>query len=177
MVCIVKIEGRVKVPDYVAATVTAYRTALDQIWVDLNAGIDVADAYPLATRQRRELAQTFSRGQQATADGLTPGFLEGPRHQSLVIGRNPRHRGLFVGKVCGVAERSVRAELDGPLKRGDGLVFDSGRPEQREVGGNVHHVIDADGPSLTDETDQGTVALLFGPDFVAHRIQIGRAHL
>ena len=172
-VCSFKIEGRLKGPDYVAATVTAYRTALDQIWVDLNAGIDVADAYPLATRQRRELAQTFSRGQHATADGLTPGFLEGPRHQSLVIGRNPRHRGLFVGKVCGVAERSVRAELDGPLKRGDGLVFDSGRPEQREVGGNVHHVIDADGTSLTDETDQGTVELLFGPDFVANRIRVG----
>lgn len=168
-----KIEGRLKGPEYVAATVTAYRTALDQIWDDLNAGIDVADAYPLATQQRRELAQAFSRGQHATADGLTPGFLEGPRHQALVIGRNPRHRGLFVGKVSGITGHGVRVELDGPVKRGDGLVFDSGRPEQREIGGNVHHVIDTNGTSLTDEADQGSVELRFGPDFVVNRVRPG----
>ena len=168
-----KIEGRLKGPEYVVATVRAYRTALDQIWDDLGAGIDVADNHPLDTRQRRALAQVFSRGQHAAADGLTAGFLEGPRHQALVIGRNPRHRGVFVGRVMGIDGRSVRAELDGPVKRGDGLVFDSGRPEQREIGGNVHHVINDDGTSLTNETDRGTVELLFGPDFVANRVRVG----
>ena len=168
-----KIEGRLKGPEYVVATVRAYRTALDQIWDDLGAGIDVADNHPLDTRQRRALAQVFSRGQHAAADGLTAGFLEGPRHQALVIGRNPRHRGVFVGRVMDVTGRSIRAELDGPVKRGDGLVFDSGHPEQREIGGNVHHVIDSDGTSLTSETDQGTVELLFGPDFVAKHVRVG----
>jgi len=75
-----KIEGRLKGPEYVRETVAAYRDGLDRIWRDLKSDM-VADAtYRLPTDQRRRLAQAFSRGQDANADGLTPGFLEGPQH-------------------------------------------------------------------------------------------------
>jgi hypothetical protein len=42
--------------------------------------------------------QVFARGQDLEYGGLTPGFLEGPQHQRLVRGRNPRHRGVLVGE-------------------------------------------------------------------------------
>lgn len=168
-----KIEGRLKGPEYVLATVSAYREALDTIWNDLQGGKEVGNTRALRTDQRRRLAQAFSRGQDATADGLTPGFLLGPKHQALVIGRNPRHRGLLIGEVSEVRDRGIVTRLQGPVKRGDGLVFDRGRPEDREFGGNVHHVIDAHGESLKTETDEGQVELLFGPDFALDRIQPG----
>lgn len=48
----------------------------------------------------------FARGQDAEHAGLTPGFLEGTRHQRLVRGRAPRHRGVLVGSVAAVDARS-----------------------------------------------------------------------
>jgi collagenase-like PrtC family protease len=163
-----KIEGRLKGPDYVVATVGAYRDALDRCWG--------GEAVPDATSQRarrRQLAQVFSRGQDAEHDGLTPGFLDGPRHQSLVIGRNPRHRGLYIGRVDKVTRSGVQLALRGPVKRGDGLVFDRGRPQEQEVGGNVHHVLDGGGESLTGETDLGHVELRFGQDFALAKVHVG----
>lgn len=165
-----KIEGRLKGPDYVLATVSAYRETLDRIWAHLH---DSADTVHADRAQRRRLAQVFSRGQNADADGLTPGFLLGPQHQHLVIGRNPRHRGLFVGEVSALTGRGMRTRLQGPVKRGDGLVFDRGQAELREFGGNVHHVIDHDGISLTEETDRGEVELLFGDALPLARINPG----
>ncbi len=79
----------------------------------------------------------FARGQDAEHRGLTPGFLAGVRHQSLVRGRAPRHRGLYLGRVAAVTRRGVTLALEGPVKRGDGLVFDFGDPEAQEEGGKV----------------------------------------
>jgi hypothetical protein len=50
----------------------------------------------------RSLAQVFSRAQDESFVGLTPGFLEGSQHQRLVRGRAPRHRGLCLGHISGV---------------------------------------------------------------------------
>lgn len=46
--------------------------------------------------------QVFARGQDWSHPGLTPGFLLGPRHQELVRGRGPRHRGNYAGRVVKV---------------------------------------------------------------------------
>jgi hypothetical protein len=43
----------------------------------------------------------FSRAQDESFAGLTPGFLEGSKHQRLVRGRAPRHRGLCLGRIAG----------------------------------------------------------------------------
>jgi hypothetical protein len=43
----------------------------------------------------------FSRAQDESFAGLTPGFLEGSKHQRLVRGRAPRHRGLCLGRISG----------------------------------------------------------------------------
>jgi hypothetical protein len=45
-----------------------------------------------------QLRQVFARGQDIEHSGLTPGFLQGKQHQQLVIGRNPRHRGVCLGR-------------------------------------------------------------------------------
>ncbi len=168
-----KIEGRLKGPEYVLATVSAYRETVDQVCAERVAGRLPEETHRIDPQQRRRLAQVFARGQRADADGLTPGFLEGTRHQSLVIGRSPRHRGVFVGEVVGVSSRGVATRLSGPVKRGDGVVFDRGHPEEQEVGGPVHHILDRAGDSLTGEIDSGKVELRFGPDFPHQRVNVG----
>ena len=78
--------------------------------------------------------QVFSRGQDTEHKGLTPGFLEGPVHQRLVRGRAPRHRGVLLGTVAAIKGGRVGLKLLAPVKRGDGVVFDQGTPEEDECG-------------------------------------------
>jgi hypothetical protein len=85
---------------------------------------------------RLDLTHVFARGQDENNDGLTPGFFEGPKHQRLVRGRSPRHRGVHVGRVISSDKGVVIVQLDEkllldlssdpPLKRGDGIVVDRG---------------------------------------------------
>ncbi|NUN50069.1 MAG: U32 family peptidase, partial [Candidatus Brocadiae bacterium] len=118
----IKIEGRLKTPEYVANVTRFYRDRLDA----LAAG---TDGSPTPERVR-ELELSFSRG-------FSPGFLKGVNHQELVRGRSPKKRGVYVGRVEGAARGRVRVEAGVPLKPGDGLVFDQGRPEEEETGGRV----------------------------------------
>lgn len=166
-----KIEGRLKGPEYVYATVSAYRKALDEIWQKHDAD-KALPSFPIPVETRRELAQVFSRGQDESADGLTPGFFEGVQHQKLVIGRSPRHRGLYIGKVAAVSKRGFSLALSNPLKRGDGLVFDNGHAERHEPGGNVYG-IRRKGKDIDGEIDNGYVELDMGRQFKLSRINVG----
>ncbi|MBN9523597.1 U32 family peptidase, partial [bacterium] len=127
-----KIEGRLKGGPYVAATTQTYRRAID--------AATGGQTFRMSRREKLDLAQTFSRG-------LTPGFLDGVNHQMLVRGRFPKSRGVRIGTVAAVTRRGVRvepAEAVGDLvKPGDGVVFDLGRPEEREPGGRVWGVAPA----------------------------------
>jgi putative protease len=121
-----KIEGRLKGPHFVAAATKAYRDAID--------AAAARRPFALPPDQAQDLQQTFSRG-------FTPGFLEGPNHQRLVAGRFPKSRGLLIGRVIAASRRGVRVELtDGHLAAGDGVVFDLGRPEEKEPGGRIWEV-------------------------------------
>jgi collagenase-like PrtC family protease len=142
-----KIEGRLKGPEYVAATTSAYRKAVDDAWEALSAAerdassgvvsasiaAAVASAPPPSEGVLRDLAQVFARGQDEEHGGLTPGFLDGVSHQSLVRGRAPRHRGVLLGTVVSVTRRGVAVALHGGavVRRGVGVVFDRGKARTR----------------------------------------------
>lgn len=140
-----------------ASTVLAYREAIDFAWGRMLEGASDDEACLPAARLQElssSLAQVFARAQDEQHDGLSPGFLDGVRHQRLVRGRSPGHRGVLVGRVEQVKPREnlvvvwceqsegVRA---GEMKRGDGVVFDSVKPrraigEEGEEGGAVYDV-------------------------------------
>ena len=124
-----KIEGRLKGPEYVAATTALYRAAID--------GAATSD-------QRGAALQTFTRGSG-------PGFFPGVDHQRLVEGRSCDHRGLEVGTSEGVRRAqgkawiAVRPGADGgtggeSIARGDGLLVEGGWGGEGEVGGRVWDV-------------------------------------
>jgi putative protease len=147
-----KIEGRLKSPEYVANITRAYRKALDELRFtndDLRADA-VAEALDQPGPRKSQIAnrksdspgdsQTRYELEMAFSRGLHTGWLGGINNQQLVHGRFGKKRGVYLGTVAHVLRDSVRIQLEGPLKRGDGVVFDAGKPEEKEEGGRVYEI-------------------------------------
>lgn len=128
-VCSLKIEGRLKGPEYVATTVDAYKKALERAKTNLSPS--------LPWEETRDLQLAFSRG-------FSPGFLEGVNHQQLVRGRFPKARGVYVGELVGTGPSGgycLKLSSKNPdLAAGDGIVFDLGKPQTKEPGGRIRHL-------------------------------------
>ncbi len=124
-----KIEGRLKTPEYVANITKVYRKALDGI-AHSEQRVE-RDADPVADRYDLEMA--FSRG-------LHSGWFGGINNQELVHARFGKKRGVYLGEVARVQGEKVFIRLQAPLKPGDGVVFDAGHPDQKEEGGRVYEV-------------------------------------
>ena len=76
----------------------------------------------------------------AFSRGLHTGWFGGINNQELVHGRFGKKRGVYLGAVECVARDRVRIRLEGPIKPGDGVVFDAGKPEEQEEGGRVYEI-------------------------------------
>jgi U32 family peptidase len=126
-----KIEGRLKTPEYVASVTRVYRSALDQICENLAPEID---------RDTYNLEMAFSRG-------LYTGWFQGIDNQALVHARFGKKRGVYLGEVTRVyADReAITLNPIADIKAGDGIVFDCGHPEVREEGGRVYEVFKGNG--------------------------------
>jgi putative protease len=137
-----KIEGRLKSPEYVANITRVYRRALDEVMEKAEPGLRTAservgDAAlhpafdPAAARYDLEMG--FSRG-------LHTGWFRGINNQELAHARFGTKRGVYLGRVTGVGGEQVSVTLEAALKPGDGIVFDAGRPDEKEEGGRVYQV-------------------------------------
>ncbi|WP_225411896.1 U32 family peptidase [Stigmatella hybrida] len=109
-----KIEGRLKGPAYVTSTVEGYRRWVESI---LAGAPDEA-----------QLARDLSGMSLAYSRGFSHGFLAGSDHQTLVEGRFPKHRGLYLGRVQSVSGKEVRVSPDERPWTG-GLGLEADRPE------------------------------------------------
>jgi len=138
-----KIEGRLKSPEYVASVTRVYRQALDRAMAEF-AGKAAPEFSPAAARY--ELEMSFSRG-------LSTGWFRGLNNQELVHARFGTKRGVYLGQVAAVDSASVRFHPEAAIKPGDGIVFDAGRPDEKEEGGRVYQVEAAPG---------GATSLRFG---------------
>jgi len=130
-----KIEGRLKTPEYVASITRVYRQALDELRFTNGDLREVTDELksPQNPKARYETEMAFSRG-------LHTGWFGGVNNQELVHARFGTKRGVFLGDVTRVQGERVFLKLQAPLKPGDGIVFDAGRPDEREQGGRVYEV-------------------------------------
>jgi putative protease len=130
-----KIEGRLKSSEYVANITRIYRQALD------NCGLRIADCgFPAAGSSNPQSESPQYEMEMAFSRGLYPGWLGGINNQQLVHARFGKKRGVYLGEVERVLRDHVVVQLQGPLKPGDGVVFDAGAPEDREEGGRVYEV-------------------------------------
>ncbi|MCI0535618.1 MAG: U32 family peptidase [Verrucomicrobiales bacterium] len=132
-----KIEGRLKSPEYVANITRIYRQALDQGQPG-SAGAEPSreagqNSKSKIRNPKYEMEMAFSRG-------LYTGWFRGINNQQLVHARFGKKRGVYIGEVTRTQNGRVFLDLVAPLKPGDGVVFDSGHPEENEEGGRVYEV-------------------------------------
>jgi putative protease len=123
-----KIEGRLKAPEYVANVTRVYRQALNQI---IKTHIET---FSHTEKDQYNLEMAFSRG-------LYTGWFEGINNQELVHGRFGKKRGVYLGEVTRIKNAEITVKLEAPVKAGDGIVFDCGHPERKEEGGRIYAVI------------------------------------
>ncbi len=120
-----KIEGRLKTPEYVANVVQAYRTAIDHAVR--------GQTKTWTPEEQRQLELSFSRG-------FSPGWLEGNNHKRLTPGLSSSKRGVRVGQVLRKQNGRLLADLQLPLAKGDGIVLQGDRLAGKEVGGRIYEI-------------------------------------
>lgn len=166
-----KIEGRLKSPEFVETAVRSLRR-----WID-----SIAEGDAESPEAQRTLSEDLKDASVAYSRGFSDGFLGGSDHQLLVDGTFPRSRGYLLGTVVSVNGYSVtverasspdvqqlddrRGRLLSPLpdlgasgqrangpkpaplqpERGMGVAFDAGNPQdQNEPGGPIFGVENVD---------------------------------
>ncbi|MFQ3636676.1 MAG: DUF3656 domain-containing protein [Cyanobacteriota bacterium] len=133
-VACLKIEGRLKSPEYVANVTRVYRNALDRVWQQMPECPTAPPPHrPNPPQDRYNLEMAFSRG-------LHTGWFRGINNQELVHARFGKKRGVYLGEVTRIRNERVAIALQAPLKPGDGVVFDNGHPAEQEEGGRVYSV-------------------------------------
>ncbi len=144
-----KIEGRLKTPEYVANVTRVYRQALDRV---------ISTDQSVSTPQDQyNLEMAFSRG-------LYTGWFRGIDNQALAHARFGKKRGVYLGEVAQIQDEKIKIRLEAPLKPGDGVVFDNGHPEIQEEGGRIYAI---------DQSKQEAI-LTFGRDRLNfRRIRVG----
>jgi putative protease len=152
-----KIEGRLKTPEYVANVTRVYRQAIDRLFPQNQPAPKPEAAKAITAQITQEsgydLQMSFSRG-------LFTGWLGGIDNQKLVHARFGTKRGVFLGEVSRVEAPIVWLRVQAPVKAGDGVVFDAGRPDEGEEGGRI----------FTLKTRKDEVGLSFDPS----RVDFGR---
>ena len=115
-----KIEGRMKKPSYVAATVTAYKEALensDTIGFDLNKRIS-------------ELQVSFNRD-------FTKGYILNELPFDINNDKRPNHQGIEIGKVLSYDRGRTTVKLFDTLTVSDGIRIEG----KSDIGGVVSRIL------------------------------------
>ncbi len=101
-----KVEGRMKRPEYVATVIRNYRQMIDNYY-------DQQRSFKVPKIVHKELEQIFNRG-------FTTGYFYGHQYKDLMSYERPNNRGLFLGSITKVFHQSIKIKLAEPLSLGDG---------------------------------------------------------
>ena len=108
-----KIEGRMKKPEYVATVINSYRNAIDEYQATKKVNI--------STETMEDLYTIFNRK-------FTKGLILGEVGEDVMNSNVPNNQGLYVGKVVDYNKKAKRLKikLEGTLKKGDGINLGGG---------------------------------------------------
>ena len=101
-----KIEGRMKRPEYVYLVTSIYRKAIDSYY--LNGSVNIREEDIL------ELKKIYNRE-------FTKGFLFGEENNNITNEYRPNHMGIKIGKVVSVTKKSVLIKLSSDVSIHDGI--------------------------------------------------------
>lgn len=136
-----KIEGRMKRPEYVATVVRLYRQALSRIG-------DQMDHGPLLTEEEhQELLQVFNRD-------FTSGYFRENLGAELMSYNRPNNRGTRLGRVARLDYGRLSLKLEATLHPGDGIEFWTGRGREGVTVGKIWRELTEVVEGLRGETVQ-----------------------
>jgi len=138
-----KIEGRMKRPEYVATVTRIYRKALDSLELGIQRDLDPKDRY--------ELTQIFNRG-------FTPGYFKGYQGADMMSFSRPNNRGTLLGRIVGINKNWLSLKLENYLNVGDGVEVWTNRGREGVV---VNKIYNSAGESVTKATAGETVSIEF----------------
>ena len=113
-----KIEGRMKTPEYVATVTRIYRKYLDL-------AINSSSSYKIETQDKQDLLQVFNRG------GFSTGHLSGSANRDLVYPDKSNNMGIFLGNVSNFNNNKghITFTTNASLKVGDTISIENRKHE------------------------------------------------
>ena len=108
-VAALKIEGRMKSPEYVASVVSVYRAALDRV-------LAATSDFQVLPAETERLEEAFNRG-------FTHGYLADIRDDRMMSYTRPNNRGVPLGRVAGTSPGRATIALDRSLESADVIEF------------------------------------------------------
>lgn len=133
-----KIEGRLKRPEYVGVVTGVYRRVLDLL--------ESGEAFDSAA-MRSELMAIFNRG------GFTKGYYLGEKQ--VIYPERPNHCGVKVGRV--LSEDGREAEFSKRIFAGDGVEL---RKDGKGIGGGAVYSIRSQGKNVKDALGRAQINAL-----------------
>lgn len=105
-----KIEGRMKSPEYVGIVTAKYRKALNSI-------LELCNSSHITDTDRKELLQIFNRG------GFSKGYFYGKQPLETVYKEQPKNIGVPLGQLLSwdTVKSAVTVKLSESLVQGDGI--------------------------------------------------------
>lgn len=113
-----KIEGRMKKPEYVALVVSQYRQVVDEI---TNGCIDMS-----FDSAREEMERLFNRG-------FTKGFLGEDFGVDIVSSDKPNNRGFYLGTIEKLEKNKIYFKTNSEINLGDELLVRDKENEERVI--------------------------------------------
>jgi putative protease len=101
-----KIEGRMKSPEYVYTVTKLYREAIDSYYEKKEVFID--------KKELNNLQKLFSRG-------FTKGYLFNEKIDNILNTQRPNHQGIYIGKIVNYNNNFVSLKLVSDVSINDGL--------------------------------------------------------
>ena len=115
-----KIEGRMKSPEYVYTIVKKYREAIDKCYK--------GEKYKLSKKDFNQIKVVFNRE-------FTKGYLFNEKNSLIVNINNVNHQGIVIGKVENRSDKELYIRLSDTLSYGDGI-----RIKDTEFGFNINQM-------------------------------------
>lgn len=120
-----KIEGRMKSPEYVAIVTGVYRAALDRAYQD-------PDSFEVTIAEHSVLAEAFSRG-------FSTAYLTDERGNDMMSYGRPNNRGILIGRVARKEGPDAVIALEQALDGDDTIEFWTGKGRFAQKAGVLKH--------------------------------------
>ena len=109
-----KIEGRMKSPEYVATVTRIYRKYIDLAY-------DNSKPYIIDEQDKQDLLQVFNRG------GFSSGHLSNEKNDKLVFEKRQNNMGIYLGKISkyNPSKGIITCKLENNVDLGDSVSFEN----------------------------------------------------